>query len=134
MAKQKGVLSGFYDGSTRVPITDLTLGENMVLVEDSDIGDAGENQEPTQFSGDVSGNGNFDPAQSGHTGLVTKLRAGTPIAFTWINSGTKGSGSAVGVTGTFVLSQFTRKTDKKGLVPFSFTGKANGIFTDASNL
>lgn len=134
MAKLKGVNAKFYDGSTVVPLTDLTVSENMNLVEDSDLGDAGENSDPTQYAGDVSGNGNFDTAQSGHTGLITKLRAGTAISITWIMSGIKGSGSAVGVTGTLVLSQITRKTDKKGLVPFSFSGKVNGVLTDASNL
>jgi hypothetical protein len=106
----------------------------MNLVEDSDMGDAAENYDATQSSGNVSFNGTFDTGNGGLTGLVTKMRAGTPIVMTWILSGTKASGSAIGVTGTFTMDKFTRKTGKKDLVTFSATGKFSGVLVDASNL
>lgn len=134
MAKLKGINCLLYDGSTVIPTENWTLDESMALVDTSEQGDTGEEWTATLSSGSVSFDGFFDPSVAGITGLVTKLRAGTAISFTGIFSGTKGSGSAIGVTGSFTLEKFTRKTGKKDMVTFSASGKISGAVTDATNL
>jgi hypothetical protein len=106
----------------------------MNLVEDSDMGDVNEHYDATQRSGDVSFNGTFDMSNGAHTGLLAKLDAGTEVVMTWVYSGTKGSGSAIGTTGTFVMSKITQKTTKKEMVTFSITGKFNTVLTESSTL
>ncbi len=106
----------------------------MTLIDTSEQGDTGEEFTATITNGSVSFDGFYDPAVASLAALATKLRAGTAISFTGIFSGTKGSGSAVGVTGTFTLEKFTRKTGKKDMVTFSASGKISGAVTDATNL
>lgn len=134
MAKLAGKSGALYDGSTELLVTDVSMDENMNLAEVSDMGDAGEEQLATQSSATISFNLTWNPSNAGHTGLVTKLRAGTPISSTWIFSGTKGSGSAIGLTGTFVLDKFSRKTAKKDALTASASGKFTGVPADATNL
>lgn len=106
----------------------------MTLVDTSEQGDSGEEYTATISNGSVSFDGFYDPSVAALVGLVTKLRAGTAISFTGIFSGTKGSGSAIGVTGSLTLEKMTRKTDKKGMVQYSASGKISGAVTDATNL
>jgi hypothetical protein len=134
MAKLKGLNGKLYDGSTQIPIENITLDEGMNLEEDSNMGDTAENYDATQSSGDISFDGFWEPAVGEHVALVTKMRAGTPISMTWILSGTKGSGTAIGVTGTFTMNKFTRKETKKGMLTFTASGKFSGILADATNL
>lgn len=134
MAKLKGINCLLYDGSTVIPTENWSLDEGMTLIDTSEQGDTGEEWTATLSNGSVSFDGFFDASVAGLTGLVTKLRAGTPISFTGIFSGVKASGSAVGVTGTFTLEKFTRKTGKKDMVTFSASGKISGAVTDATNL
>ena len=134
MAKLKGINCKLYDGSDVIPTKDWTLDEGMDLQDTTDQGDASTEWTAMLGNGTVSFTGYWDPADSGHTGLVTKLRAGTAISFTGIFSGTKGSGSAIGVTGSFTLEKFTRKTAVKGIVEFDASGKVSGALTDATNL
>lgn len=134
MAKLKGTDGKLYDGSTQIKINQITLNDNMNLVETGTLDSSGEEYVGTMASGDISFDGFFDPSDGGITGLVTKVRAGTAISCTWILSGTKASGSAIGVTGTFTLDKFSRKTGKKDMVTFSASGKFSGALTDATNL
>jgi catabolite regulation protein CreA len=134
MAKLKGINCLLYDGSTIIPTENWQLEEGMTLIDTSEQGDSGEEFTATLSNGSVSFDGFFDPSVAGLTGLITKLRAGTAISFTGIFSGVKASGSAVGVTGTFTLEKFTRKTGKKDMVTFSASGKISGAVTDATNL
>ncbi len=134
MAKSKGKDGKLYDGSTQIPITDWTLNEGMQLNEDSDMGDAAENYDATQSNGDISINGTWDTGNAEMAALVTKMRAGTAISATLILSGTKGSGTAKGITGTFTMDKFTRKSAKKDMVSFSATGKFSGVLVDSAAL
>lgn len=134
MAKLKGINCKLYDGATLLPTKDWSLDEGMDLEDTTVQGAASTEWTAMLGNGSVSFTGYWDPADSGHTGLVTKIRAGTPISFTGIFSGTKGSGSAIGVTGSFILEKFTRKTAVKGIVEFTASGKVSGAVTDATNL
>jgi len=134
MAKLKGINCKLYDGSDVLPTENWTLDEGMTLVDTSEQGDTGEEYTATIGNGSVSFDGFYDPAVASLAALATKLRAGTPISFTGIFSGTKGSGSAIGVAGTFTLEKLTRKTGKKDMVTFSASGKISGAVTDATNL
>lgn len=134
MAKLQGRNCKLYDGSTLIPTENWSLDENMTLVETSEQGDTGEEFTSTIMTGSVTFDGFFDPLDASHAGCITKLRAGTPITVTGIFSGTKGSGSAVGISGTIVLEKFTRTTSKKDMVKFSASAKISGVLTDASNL
>jgi hypothetical protein len=134
MAKLKGINCKLYDGDTLLPTTDWSLEEGMDLEDTTVQGDASTAWTAMLGNATVSFSGYWDPADGGHTGLVTKLRAGTAISFTGIFSGTKGSGSAIGVTGSFVLEKFSRKTAVKGIVKFDASGKVSGAVTDATNL
>lgn len=134
MAKLKGINCKLYDGATLIPTEDWTLDEGMDLEDTTDQGDSATEWTAMLGNATVSFTGYWDPSDSGHTGLVTKIRAGTAISFTGIFSGTKGSGSAIGVTGSFILEKFTRKTATKGIVEFTASGKVSGAVTDATNL
>jgi hypothetical protein len=134
MAKLKGINCALYDGAVLIPTENWSLDEGMTLVETSEQLDAGEEYTATFSNGSVSFDGFFDPSVAAHVSLVTKLRAGTAISFTGIFSGTKASGTAVGVTGSMLLEKFTRKTGKKDLVGFTASAKCSGTITDATNL
>ncbi len=135
MAKLKGINCKLYDGANLIPTENWSLDENMNLVETSEQGDSGEEFTATYMTGtQVSFDGFFDPADSPTMACVTKLRAGTPISFTGIFSGTKGSGTAIGVTGTVTLEKYSRKTSKKDMVKFTASGKVSGVITDSSAL
>ena len=134
MAKLKGINCKLYDGSDVIPTKDWSLDEGMDLEDTTAQGAASTEWTAMLGNGTVSFTGYWDPAVAAHTALVTKLRAGTPISFTGIFSGTKGSGSAIGVTGSFILEKFTRKTAVKGIVEFTASGKVSGAVTDATNL
>lgn len=134
MAKLKGINCKLYDGSDVIPTKDWTLDEGMDLQDTTDQGDASTEWTAMLGNGTVSFTGYWDPAVSAHTALVTKIRAGTAVSFTGIFSGTKGSGSAIGVTGSFILEKFARKTAIKGIVEFDASGKVSGALTDATNL
>lgn len=134
MAKIRGINCLLYDGSTQILTENWSIDEGMTLIETSEQGDTGEEWTATFTNGNVTFDGFYDPANAGHQGLITKLRAGIAITFTGIFSGTKGSGSAVGVTGSFVLEKFARKTGKKDMVTFTASGKISGTASDASNL
>ena len=134
IAKIKGINCKIYDGSAVILTTDWTIDEGMELIETSEQGDTGEEWTATFTNGSVSFNGFYDPADATLLGLITKLRAGTAITFTGIFTGTKGSGSAVGVTGSMIVEKFSRKTDKKGMVEYSASAKISGTASDATNL
>ena len=134
MTKVKGINCLLYDGSTVIPTENWSIDEGMQLIETSEQGDTGEEWTATFTNGSVSFNGFFDPANGGQLGLVTKLRAGTPVTFSGTFVGTKGSGTAVGVTGTMIMEKFTRKTGKKDMVTFSASAKISGTATDSTTL
>jgi hypothetical protein len=134
MAKLKGINCKLYDGATLIETKNWTLDEGMNLIETTDQGDSAEEYTAGLGNGSISFDGFWDPAISSHTALVTKLRAGTAISFTGIFSGTKGSGTAIGVTGSFLLEKFTRKTDTKGIVEFTASGKVVGAVVDSTSL
>lgn len=134
MAKIKGIQCRLYDGSSAIATENWDISEGMQLIETSEQGDSGEEWTATFTNGNVSFSGFYDPADSTLLGLLTKLRAGTAVTFTGIFTGTKGSGSAVGVTGSILLEKFDRKTDKKGMVNYNASGKISGTATDATNL
>lgn len=134
MAKIKGINCKLYDGSTIIPTEEWAIDEGMQLIETSEQGDTGEEWTATFTNGNVTFSGFYDPSDSGQSGLITKLRAGTPVTFTGIFTGTKGSGSAVGVTGSMIMEKFTRTTNKKDMVKFTASAKISGTASDASNL
>ncbi|MFA7164613.1 MAG: hypothetical protein WC124_02035 [Desulfoplanes sp.] len=134
MTKLKGTDGKLYDGSSQIKISQITLNDNMNLIETGTLDSTGEEYTATMASGDISFDGFYDAADGAITGLVTKVRAGTAISCTWILSGTKASGTAIGVTGTFTLDKFSRKAAKKDMVTFSASGKFSGALTDATNL
>ena len=134
MAKIKGINCLLYDGSSAIKTQDWTIDEGMELIETSEQGDTGEEWTATFTNGSVSFNGFYDPSDATILGLLTKLRAGTAITFTGTFTGTKGSGSAVGVTGSMLCEKFSRKTSKKGMVEYSGFAKISGTATDATNL
>lgn len=106
----------------------------MTLIETSEQGDTGEEWTATFTNGSVTFDGFYDPSDATILGLLTKLRAGTPITFTGIFTGVKASGTAVGVTGSMILEKFNRKTGKKDMVTFSASAKISGTASDATNL
>ena len=106
----------------------------MELIETSEQGDTGEEWTATFTNGSVSFNGFYDPGDATILGLLTKLRAGTAITFTGIFTGAKGSGSAVGVTGSMICEKFNRKTSKKGTVEYSASAKISGTAADSTTL
>lgn len=134
MAKLKGISCKLYDGADVLPTENFTIDEGMTLVDTSEQGDSSEEYTATIGNGSISFDGFYDPSVAALAALVTKLRAGTAISGTAILSGTKGSGSAIGVTFTFNLEKFTRKTGKKDMVTFSASGKVSGVLVDATNL
>lgn len=134
MAKIKGINCKLYDGSSAILTTDWSIDEGMELIETSEQGDTGEEWTATFTNGSVSFNGFYDPGDATILGLLTKLRAGTAITFTGIFTGTKGSGSAVGVTGSMICEKFNRKTSKKGMVEYSCSAKISGTASDATDL
>jgi hypothetical protein len=134
MAKLKGISCKLYDGSDVLPTENFSIDEGMTLVDTSEQGDSSEEYTATIGNGSISFDGFYDPSVAALAALVTKLRAGTAITGTAILSGTKASGSAIGVTFTFTLEKFTRKTGKKDMVTFSASGKVSGVLVDATNL
>jgi hypothetical protein len=134
MSKLKGISCKLYDGSDILPTENFSIDEGMALVDTSEQGDSSEEYTATIGNGSISFDGFYDPSVASLVALVTKLRAGTAISGTAILSGTKASGTAIGVTFTFTLEKFTRKTGKKDMVTFSASGKVSGVLVDATNL
>lgn len=134
MAKIKGINCLLYDGAAQILTENWTIDEGMQLIETSEQGDTGEEWTATFTNGNVTFDGFYDPSDATILGLVTKLRAGTAITFTGIFTGVKGSGTAVGVTGSMLCEKFTRKTGKKDMVTYSCSAKISGTASDATNL
>lgn len=133
-AKLKGLNCKIYDGADLIPTENWSIDEGITLVDTSEQGDAGEEWTATIPNGSLSFDGFFDPAVASQVAMISKMKAGTAISFTGIFSGTKGSGSAIGVSGTVTLEKCTRKTGKKDMVTFACSGKVSGVLVDATNL
>jgi hypothetical protein len=133
MAKIKGINCILYDGSTQIFTENFSIDEGMTLIETSEQSDTGEEWTATFTNGNVTFDGFYDPANVEHLALVTKLRAGTPVTFKGIFSGTVG-GAGVGVTGSMLMEKFTRKTGKKDMVTFTASAKISGTASDSTTL
>jgi hypothetical protein len=138
MAKTKGHRCKLYDGSDLIPAmksADLTENMGQEDISATDDGVDATFYGATISDGDQSIDCWYDPANAVQAGLLTKLRAGTPISLVAIWSGTKGSGTAIGTSFTFALTQAKRSSGGvKGYQGLSITGKVSGAVTDSSTL
>lgn len=136
--KTKGIRVKLYDGSTLLEgMKSADLTENMGQEDITGTDEAVDAiiYGPTVADSDLSMDLWYKPDNSAHAGLITKLKAGTGVSMTAIWSGTKGSGSAIGSTFTFNLSQIKRSSGGiKGYQSMSVQGKISGAVTESSTL
>ncbi len=135
MARYKGKNGKVYlDGVKVGRITSYSADLHMQLEEGTECEATGEEYEGTIYGGDISFEGNFDDSDTAQAALTTDLLAGTSLTLELIHTGTRGSGSAKGITGEVILSDYQRKGAVKGFWTFSAKGKFSGTITDSATL
>lgn len=135
MARYKGKNGKVYLEGVKVGrVTSYSADLRMNLEEATECEAVGEEYEPTIYGGDISFDGNYDDTDAGQAALTTNLLAGSSLTLELIHAGTRGSGTAKGITGEVILSDYQRKGQVKGLWAFSAKGKFSGTIADATNL
>jgi hypothetical protein len=115
-----------WQNSEELPVGNVTIEKGVNLVEVTELGNRAETYSWTQYNGSISFDGLWDPAKHAHTMLVSYIRAGTPVDVTFALFNPRGSGSILGIWGTFTQDKFQRKAGKKEMLGFSAGGKFIG--------